>query len=61
MLGFQSHLNHLFSAPLFVTIARNRAFKRAIDDIRALPGRMIAEGRQNPPLSAQLLAMMLEA
>jgi cytochrome P450 len=59
---FDHAFNHLFTAPLFIPTARNRAFKRAIEDIHGLVGQMIEEGRKNQSARGNdLLAMMLEA
>jgi cytochrome P450 len=59
---FDHAFNHLFTAPLFIPTARNRAFKRAIEAIHALVAQRIEEARKNPSATQNdLLAMILEA
>ena len=54
--------NHLFSAPLFVPTARNRAFKRAIRVIHDLVDRVVqARLQQQGESGPDLLSMLMEA
>lgn len=57
---FNHSMNHLFSAPLFVPTARNRAFKNALREIHDLVGRIVEQRKRGTPKN-DLLSMMIEA
>lgn len=59
---FHHAFHHMFSAPLFIPTARNRAFKRVIQEIHALVEGMITTRQKNPTEAGHdLLAMLLGA
>jgi len=59
---FNHAFNHIFTAPLFIPTARNRAFRRAIREVHGLVNQIVEERRKNPAESASdLLSMLLEA